>query len=150
MASTTYIRPILIWFLVLGLFAVAIITGPIMMAEQNGSNQTIGDDASISAYYKSVNNSLASNYKNTTKSEQAFSNSTLTLTGGIPFVDSIWGIWKTLKAVPITIYQLTADVFFERIFGDNSKGIVFAVMASIILITIIFAIVILISRGESG
>lgn len=144
------IRPLLIWLLLLGLFAMAIVTGGIMLAEQNGVNQSIADDPAITEYYSSLNETLADTYTDASNSDAAFSNSSISTSIGIPFIDSIWGIWKTLKEVPVTIYNLTIGLLISKVLGDVAGAIVLSVLSAILIITVIFAIVKLVSQGESG
>lgn len=143
-------RPILVALLVLGLFGVAIITAGIRLASVNGANQSIGDDLSLAAYSSSLNQSLKDAYDSSVAANAAVSNSSITLTSTLPFIDAIGGIWKTLKSAPIAIWNLTFGIVFQNILGDNSYAIVIGVIGAILLMTIVFAVWKLISSGESG
>lgn len=143
-------RPILVALLILGLFGVAIITAGIQIASVNGANQSIGDDVSLAVYASSLNESLEDAYDSSIAANAAVSNSSITLTSALPFIDAIGGIWKTLKTAPIAIWNLTFGVVFQNILGGNSYAIVIGVLGAILLMTIVFAVWKLISSGESG
>lgn len=142
-------RPILVSLLLAGLFMISIITGGITLAYANNANQSIGDDPAIIAYATSLNETLGESITNANSGEEAISSSPITLTSSIPFYDAITGIWKTLKTVPITIWNLTVGLLITRVLGNNFY-IVLGVIGAILTITIIFAVWKFVSQGESG
>lgn len=143
-------RPIIINFLLIGLFAVAIIMAGIMVSVDNNATQSIGNDTVFSELANSLNSNLTQNYNEMEKNEQSFENSSITLTSGIPFIDSIYGTWKIIKKTPMLIYSLVVNVVFLRIMGDPATNVIISVMSTILIITIIFAVIKLISSGDSG
>lgn len=143
-------RPIIINLLLLSLFAVAIITGGTMIALQNGGDQSIINDTEFNMLTGNLTSTLENNYRNTSQVSSSFENSSVTLTGGIPFIDSIYGTWKVIKTTPVLVYNLVSSVIFDKLLGDRAKAIIIAVLSTILMITIIFAIVKLVSTGEGG
>lgn len=148
------LAPILISFLLAGLFAIALITGGIRLAQVNNSPNSIANDPSITSYASSVNNSLGNSLSNANNAETALgqSPSTLTTTGGSTALglDTVQGIWKGLKGVPTTIYDLTIGLLVTKIFSGPSFWIVFAVIGSIVTLIIIVAVVKFFTQGEGG
>jgi hypothetical protein len=144
------IRLVIINLLIVSLFAVAIITGGSMLAVQNGANQSITDDQSLSNIKANLSTGINSNYEKTKSASTSFENSSISLTGGIPFIDSIYGTWKVLKETPVMMYNLIFGGIFEKVLGSNSAQIILAVIGTILTITIIFAVVKLISTGDGG
>lgn len=143
-------RPIVINFLWIGLFAVAIITAGIMIAVQNNAKESISNDTVLYSLATSLSGNLSNNYEQVKQSEQSFENSSVTLTSGIPFIDSIYGAWKVIKSTPMLVYNLIVNVIFLRILGDSATFVIISVISTILIISIIFAIVKLISTGEGG
>lgn len=144
------IRPIVINLLLVSLFAVAIITAGVMIAIQNGASNSITDDSAFSNLKDNLISSLEENSENTEAVNTAFQNSSVTLTSGIPFVDAIYGTWKVIKSAPSTMYNLIVGVIFSKILGGDATYIIISVISAILIITIIFAVIKLISTGEGG
>lgn len=136
-------------FLLLGLFAIAMINGGTRLASINNANHSIAEDPSISAYASSLNSTLETSYTNAVAAEGAINSSSITLTTSNPFIDAIGGIWKTLKTVPITIYNLTIGLVFSKILGGSGYGILLGVLSSIFIIVLIYAIYKGIFTGEN-
>lgn len=143
-------RPIIINLLLLSLFVIAIIIGGTYIAVQNNGTQSIVDDATYSDLKDDLTANLEDNYDEIKESSASFENSSVTLTSGIPFVDSIYGTWKIIKNVPMTTYNLIVGVLFVKLFGNPATAIITAVLGAILIITIIFAVVKLVSTGEGG
>ena len=144
------IRPLIINFLWIGLFFVALVTGGVIMSVQNGSSNSILNNSLFANASNSFSGNLTDYYQTTSDSEKSFENSTVTLTGGIPFIDSIYGTWKILKSVPMIMYTLVVDVVMGTLLGSQTTTIIVSVITSILIITLIFAIVKLISSGDGG
>jgi len=143
-------RPIIVSLLLVGLFAICMITAGIQIATVNNANQSIGDDAVLAAYASSMNSSLEATVSAANTTEDAISSSPITLTSGFPVFDSITGVWKTLKVIPVTIYNLTFGLVFGRLLGGGVAAIVVGVIGSILTITIILSVWKMVSTGESG
>lgn len=143
-------RPIVINLLFIALFVVAIVTAGVMMAVQNNATQNIGNDSIYSDLASELNSKLQDGYTATSSAEQSFENSSVTLTSGIPFIDSIYGAWKVIKTTPMLVYNLITAVIFQKLLGDDASLIIISVISTILLITIIFAVVKLISSGDGG
>lgn len=144
------IRPVLVALLLGSLFAIAVISFGIRIADINQANQSIADDPRIKSYADSLNSSLADASSDAQSSQSALDESPTTLSSGLIILDAIGGIWKTLIAVPITIWNLTFGLLVSRVFGDNSFVIALSVIGTIIGITIILAVWKLVSTGEGG
>ena len=143
-------RPVIVSLLLFGLFAIAFITFGIRLAQINDAPQSIADEPSIQNYANQLEGSLQQGYDDSYSAEVAISNSTISQanTGGLSLIlDSVGGIWKTLKSVPVTIYNLTIGLIISNITGGEF-GILWAVLGTILIITIIIAVIKLISQGE--
>jgi len=143
-------RPLIIGLLLTGLFAVAFINGALLLASTNNAEQSIGDDPTLASYNASIRSALSDATGDAETSEEALSNSQITATGDTVFFDAIGGIWKTLKATPVTIYNLTAGLIINQILGSTLGLIVFGVIGTILTITIIFGVWKMVKTGESG
>lgn len=148
--GNTGFRGLIISLLLVGLFAIALINGGILLAALNSPNQTIANDAAIMDYASELNSTLEDVYTDANSSETSFTVSPLTTTTSIPFVDAVGGIWKTLKKTPTTVWNLSVNYIFIKIFGSAAYAIVFGVISAIMLIIIIFAVWEWISTGRAG
>jgi len=142
------IRPIIINFLLVSIFAVAIITGGISVALLNNSPQNIGDSPLLSTYLASINASLSQAQTNSQAFENALSNSSVTVSASFPVIDAIKGAWKIIIRVPKEAYNLTIALV-GSLFG-SPFAIIISIISSIVIITIMLAIWKLVSTGESG
>ena len=143
-------RPMIVYFLLLGVFMVALINGGILLATQHSANQSIGDDSMLTDYRDSLNNTLAESYNDAQEIEGAMNKSEVTLTTGIPVINAITGVWKTIKVVPMTIYNLASGLVFSRILGSYTFAIILSVISAIVIITILFAVWKFVSTGDAG
>jgi len=147
---TASFRPLVVGLLLAGLFAFALINAGLLISINNGANQSIGDDPAISSYSESLEETLLEANENANATETAFGSSPITLTTGSLVFDAVGGIWKTMKEVPVTVYNLTFGLIATKIFGDESYGVVFGVIGAILMMTIIFGIWKWVTTGESG
>ena len=136
----------LIGLLLVGLFAIAIINAGIIISSDNDATVSIGDDPSLSSYKSSIESELGNATSNSQSADQILSNSTITTTS-TPFVDSIGGIWKSVKAAPVAVWNLTLGLALERIFGED-KRIVLNILGAILGLILIFAVIYLIATGD--
>lgn len=143
-------RPIIVALLLFGLFVVVIISGGIMLANVNGANQSIGNDPTLVIYNNNINQTLQQSKIDIGNSSSALESSPLTLTGGNPFFDAIGGIWKTIKNAPITIWNYTGQILISKLFGQQAGTILLGTLGAILLVTILFGVYKLVSRGEGG
>lgn len=145
--------PIFATLMIAGLFAIALISGGIQLARVNNSNNSIANDPSLSKYASSLNESLATANEKATASEEAIAQSPSTLTTGGSTslgLDATQGIWKNLKVVPLTIYNLTLGLLISKIFGGGAFWIIFSVIGSILTLAIIVAVIRFFTQGEGG
>lgn len=143
-------RPILISFLFALLFVVALLEGFGVMLLQNTGEIDVFNGTALEGLKTNVAEDLNTYAETTKEAGASFENSTISLTSGIPFIDSIYGVWKVLISTPKLMYNLITEVMFNTLLGDEASKIVFAVIGAILVITIIFAVVKLISTGDSG
>lgn len=143
-------RPLLVSFILIGLFAVALINVVYYMQLDNGASETILDDTTLSNYKNSVVENISNTYTNAEAAGNSTSSSQVTFSYGSPFLDSINGVWKTIKSAPIAIYELTIGLGQTYLFSGPEAIIITTVIAAILTITIIFAVWKMISTGESG
>lgn len=143
-------RPIIVALLLAGLFAAAIINAGLLVAINNGSSQSIGDDPAIASYKQALESSLMNASRDANTSETNLGTSPVSLTIGGSVFDALGGMWKTMKEVPVTVYNLTFGLLATKLFGDPSYGIVLGVIAAIITITIIIGVVRLVASGDGG
>lgn len=141
------LKPLFIGLLLTGLFAFAMITGGIMVADQNSGVVSIGDDPALSNYKTQIQSSLNDASTDANSSLEALGNSPLSAIPGAFIFEAIAGVWKTLKIVPSTIYNLTFGVLKDKVFGD-SFGVAFGIMAAIIIILIILGVIKLVVSGQ--
>ena|SRR3990167_1386712 len=141
------LKPLLVGLLLGGLFALVLITGGIMLANNNASPVSIGDDPALSAYKTSLESSLENAQANANASIEALGESPISIIPGSFVIDAIAGVWKTLKVVPVTIYNLTFGLAKDKIFGETFD-VVFGIMAAILIIVIIFGVIKLVSQGQ--
>jgi len=141
--------PLMFGFLLAGLFIISIINGGILLGYNNNAPQNIADDPSINAYAIALNNTLDNAYTDAVAVDSAVNQSAITLTTGFPVFDAIFGIWKIIKVVPITIYNLTFGLLFEKVFGNEAYGIVFGVISAILIISVIYAVYRVLTTGEA-
>jgi len=123
--------------LLIGLFAIALVSFGVKIAENNNANQTILDNEAISSGYTSINSSLA-------KSQTDFENQSGTFFSEAPIIGeigiiltSIVNVGKVITGTARGIYDLTIGMIFST-FGINN--IVLTVITSIILITIVLIV----------
>lgn len=141
------LKPLLTGILVCGLFALALISGGIRLAETNGVNHSIGDDPVLISYKTSLESSLTQAEINSNSSLEALGQSPTTEVGGSFIYDAITGVWKTLKEVPSTIYNLFAKVLRVKVFGETFNPI-FGIGAALLMIIIIFGVIKLVVAGQ--
>ena len=142
-------RPIIVALLLFGMFTLALITGGIQLANINKANQSISDSPFLVTYASELNETLAAANSNAGSAEDSLAESPVTLSTSTVFLDSIGGIWKTLKTIPITIYNLTAGMIFSTVFGGSAFAMVLGIIGAILTITLILSVWKLISTGES-
>jgi hypothetical protein len=143
-------RPLLISLLLFGLLAAAVINAGIMIANSNDADESIANNTAINDYSTDLTDSLEGAGGEGTTAYDSFSNSTISLTGGIVFLDAIGGLWKTLINVPRTVFILTRSLVSSTILESNGFLVIFGVITLIILLSIILAVWKLVSTGESG
>ena len=142
------IRPYLIGILLAGLFAFALIQGGALLAEHNQANQSITDNPALSGFKTNLESTLGEAQENANGSLNALGESPLTeVSGGLVVFTAISGVWKTLKAVPVTIYNLTFGLAKASVFGE-SFNVVFGIIGAIIIMTLIFFVIKMLTSGQ--
>lgn len=148
MADTnTTLKPILVTLLLFGLFAFAIITSGIMIAEQNDPDQSIGNDPTIAAFRTNINETLDTAREDTQSADELLTNSSVSTTTNIVFIDAVSGLWKTLRQAPTTIWELTGGLMVSTI---GIPLTVVALITSLLLIIILIAVIRFVTTGVGG
>ena len=147
MASSSF-KGFIIGMLLVGLFAFALISSGIIIGDKN-NGQSIGDIPTISKFRTDIQVNLSEAYNTANSSETSFGSSPISLTS-IVFVDALGGIWKTLKSIPLAIWNLIMSLVSGSIAPASEYGVVFGVIGAIIIITIIFGVWKMISTGDGG
>jgi hypothetical protein len=140
---------VIIGFLLVGIFIFAMINGGLLIASNNGVSHSIGDDPALSTYKTELETTLGNAQSDANGSLEALGKSPITLVTGTFFFDAIGGVWKTLKVVPVTVYNLTFGILRVKIFGGGFD-IVLGVLSAIIIIVILFGVWKLIISGQSN
>lgn len=143
-------RPLIVSFILVGLFAIAMINVIYFAQLDNGATTTILDDPTISSYKESITSNITETYTDSKAADNSTSSSGVSYTFGSPFLDAINGVWKTIKSAPIAIYQLTIGVGQKFLFSGTEALIITTAIAAIMTITIIFAVWKMISTGDGG
>lgn len=141
------LRPLFVGFLLAGLIIFSLITGMITLANNNNAAQNIGDDPTLAAYKENIEDTLNTAQDNSNASLEALGDSPITVIPGSFVIDAIAGIWKTLKVVPVTLYNLTIGLLKVKIFGDGFN-IVWGIISAVVIMLIIFGVIKLVSQGQ--
>lgn len=142
------IKPLLIGILLAGLFAYAIIQAGALISVHNNANQSITDSPVLSSFNRSLEISLSQAQENANASLEALGNSPLSeVSGGLVIFTAISGVWKTIKAVPVTIYNLTFGLAKSNIFGEKFN-VAFGIIGGIVIMLIIFAVIKMLMSGQ--
>jgi hypothetical protein len=145
----TGFKGLIIGLLLVGLFAISMINGGIILAQLNNANNSIADHPALNLFASNLNQSLEGAYENANSSQEAISSSPITLTTGFPVFDAISGIWKTLIVIPMTLYNLIVN-FVLSTFLSPTEAIVLSVIGAVIIITVIFGVWKLVATGQSN
>lgn len=134
--------------ILIGLFAVALIAFAIRYETVNDSSVKIQDDPAIATFKNSLDEQLDAFTDDVNDSDTSFRQSTPEAIGDSILVLSVASIWKTLVTVPKEVYQLTAGLLFDKIFGDAGFYIFFTTIGVLLTVTIIFYAWRFIKSGE--
>lgn len=146
----TNFRPLIVTLLLVGLVILSVLTGGIMLAANNGASQSIMDDPSMSAYLSSLNDSLDDSYDESQPLDTAFSDSPITPTTGAVYVESVGGIWQTMRNNPTTIFSISLAFVRDKVLGGPYGSIILNTALAIFGLLIIFGAYKWIYTGESG
>jgi hypothetical protein len=141
-------RPIIIALVLAGLFAVAMISGATQLANLNGATQNLNSNPKIANLSENIKNYYSTLPSTLNDTEKAMEGSPLTLTFTI-VVDAIGGIWKTIKLIPTISYTFLTGFIFDELLG-SPFAIVTGVVASLLTITLIFAVWKWLQQAEGG
>ena len=146
------LRPLLISFILIGIFSVALINFVYFAQVQNNANTTILDDDTygLNDYRNQVVSNISKSYDDTLAADNSTSSSQVTFNFGSPFLDAINGVWKTMKAAPILIYELVVGLGKSAFLSGPETLIIIIGIATILTITIIFAVWKMIATGDAG
>lgn len=142
---------IIIPMLLFGLFAFAFLIGTKYMYTANASANDPFVDTGLGTYLGSLQGNLSGAYSSANSTETAIGTSPVTANSRNGLViDAVGGVWKTMKAIPVIIYSVTAEYVFNTLFGSPEYAIVFGVVASIFLLIISIAVIRLVFQGDGG
>jgi len=144
--------PMIISYILFGLFALAFVTFGLSIAIINNPSQTIGNDTNLLNYKNSMEGNLANQYTAFNESEDSFTTSSTSLSnspGGI-IIDAISGIAKTIKNGATLITNLTLGFIKNKLFANSEFLLVFSIISGILILIALIAIVRLVSQGEGG
>lgn len=144
-------RPLIISFILIGLFAIAMINVVYFIQVDNDADETIlSSQYGLDIYKENLTSSINYAYDESQNAENSTSRSQVSASYGSPFLESINGIWKTIKVYPVTIYQLTIGFASRELFNGPEGYVITTTLAIILSITIIFAVWKMISTGDGG
>ena len=133
------LKSFLIGLLLVGLFSSLLITAGIQLAQRNNSPNTIANDPTISDFADNLNENLTSLPTITSSAEDSIGSSPVTLdTGAGIILNSVGGLWKTLKTIPTSVYDLTVGLLVAKIFSGSNFTPAVAIIAGIATIAFIF------------
>lgn len=142
-------RPIMVALILFGLFSIALINGALLLPQANLSNQSIADHPSVRDYADELNKSLDKYKTDVKSSEEAISEAPTSIISDNIILDAIGGIWRTLKTVPTTIFNITTD-FIGPVLFSGPFLVVIGVISAILTLSIIIAVWKLVFTGEGG
>lgn len=140
--------PLISAFLLASVVIISLLSFAILLPNENGVNQSIADDDSIRIFTNSLNSTLMDASGNSNSVEDSISESEITLGSGVGIVlNSLTGVWKTMKIIPITIYNLVVGLLKNNILGA-SFGVILGVIGSILTLVIVVAVIKFLVQGE--
>lgn len=137
---------VMISLILIGLIAVLVISAGIQMASDYGFDTSIANDSRIGNIKIDLSDAINEAYEDERGASDSLSNSTITTSAGIPFIDAIGGVWKSIKNGPTVIFNLIKGLG-ESVLG-SSYALVFTALGAIISIIVIFAIWRMIATGD--
>ena len=145
--SDTNIKTIVFGVILSSLFIFLLVGGLLGLATDNDSIDSF-NSPEILAFKNTLNTSLQANAENNSRAYNAFSNSSISLTGSLPFFDSIGGIWQTLVSTPKLLISASFEFIKATIANGDITSIVLKTLMGLFLIGIIIAIVAWIATGR--
>lgn len=144
------LRTILVAVILSGLFAIALLNAGQSLFEANDVNRTLASDPQLNNYISNLNNTLSTSLQNNNDVETAIGETPPTLsTTGLIF-ESVGNVWKTLKTVPVTIYNLTIGLLFTKLLGSNQFAIAVVIVEALFVMALLFFVVKWAFTGEGG
>lgn len=140
--------PLMIALILWGLFSFALIQMGIQLADSNNANQSIADDPAIASFNESVKNILEELETDVNSSETAISEPSLisSIRENI-IIDAIGGVWKVLKNVPTSLYNIATGLWKSEIF-QGPLIIVIGTIGAILTLVVIIAVWRMLFTGE--
>lgn len=126
-------------FLMVGMFAFAMLSFSVGFVVVNGGNRTIFDDerygVELNNTYDDLKEKLGSSYVDSNQSLTVLKESEQTVDQNI-LLDSVGKIWTTMVSIPIDIFNLIFIFAFKMLFG-SAYGLVATTISSIIIVLVI-------------
>lgn len=143
------LRPIIISLMIFGLFSLALLNGGILLALANNSNQTIANSPSVQRYADLLNATLEQYQSVANASEEAIATSPISRIFDNIIFDAIGGIWRSIKTLPTTVFNITTD-FIGPVLFSGPFLVVIGVITALLTITIVIAVWKMVFTGEGG
>ena len=128
-------KGLIISFILVGLFAFAMINFGVQLSLENDSNQSILENSAINRSYHRLESNLTELRDEAQTQKEGFEGEDPKLEGGSLLFKSIVGAGKTFSSTITSVWIIISDVAYN-VFGINE--IILGVLASILLVTIIF------------
>jgi hypothetical protein len=103
----------------------------------NNNNQ----DEEITNYVTSLNTNLSAAYSDYNSSSEAFASEDPLISSGYILFQSIAGMWKTLRKAPGEVINLTFGLIKGKLLSDAVFNVVFGVIMSVFILTLIVVVV---------
>jgi hypothetical protein len=143
--------PLFTAIVLISIFSISLLVGLIDFQLQNVTTEKITDDSKIQNLTTDFESSLNSIKSGAEKSNDEFTNSTVSTGGIIPFITAVSGIWGVFRNGISLVYNIVIVYIGTEILGSSPIiGYITGGILAIIIIVIISAIVYWVSRGEGG
>ena len=138
---------IMISLILTGTFALLFILGLAYYQNDNNQTETILKTNNLSIFAGNLDTNINNTYTTYNDNLNTFTTGNVQTTGGNLIVDSISGIWNTLKATPVLIYNLVSSLAIT-LFSNRAFVIIFSAVSSIFSLVLIMSVWKMLRQGE--
>lgn len=139
--------PLTITLILLSIFSLSLLAGFIDIQTQNNAPLAVDiNNSYINDLYNDLNSNISTSVDGFNSASNTFENSSINTGGNNIYIDSLSGVWKTIKRGPVDSVTTLLNVVYTEVFGANRLYL--AVVLAILSIIIISAVAKLIMRGE--